>query len=79
MGSMLVPVAVTTHGHLSLVKFNQCFSNVCRLMQLLVAPVSYNALNVRFELFIGKRIPVAGPTTTVQISTKCRSVLCISW
>ena len=79
MGSILVPVAVTTNGHLSLVNFNPSFSNVCKLMQLLVAPVSYNALNAKFELLIGKTVPVVGPTATVQISTKCWSVLCTSW
>ena len=78
IGSILVPVAVTTKGHLSSVNFNFKDSKVLRLMQLLVAPVSYSALNLMFELAIGKTVPVAGPTAIVQISTKSLSVLCTS-
>ena len=37
-------------------------------MQLFVAPVSYKVLILMFELFIGKTVPVAGPTAIVQIS-----------
>ena len=44
-GSILVPVAVTMKGHLSSVNFNFRDSKLFRLMQLLVAPVSYSALN----------------------------------
>ena len=77
--SILVPLAVTMKGHLSSVNFNFRDSKVFRLMQLLVAPVLYSALNSRFELVIGKTVPVAGPTTIVQISTKCLLVLCTSW
>ena len=36
-------------------------------MQLFVAPVSYRALILMFELFIWKTVPVVGPTTIVQI------------
>ena len=41
MGSILVPVAVTTKGHLSLVSLSFKDSKILRLMQLLVAPISY--------------------------------------
>ena len=78
IGSILVPVAVTMKGHVSSVNFNFKDSKVLRLMQLFVAPVSYNALILMFELFIGKTVPVAGPTAIVQISTKWLSVLCTS-
>ena len=78
IGSILVPVAVTMKGHLSSVNFNFKDSKVLRLMQLFVAPVSYRALILMFELFIGKTVPVVGPTAIVQISTKCLSVLCTS-
>ena len=78
IGSILVPVAVTTKGHLSSVSFNFKDSKVLRLMQLFVAPVSYKVLILMFELFIGKTVPVVGPTAIVQISTKCLSVLCTS-
>ena len=47
-------------------------------MQLFVAPVSYKALILMFELSIGKTVPVVGPMAIVQISTKCLSVLCTS-
>ena len=75
MGSMLVPVAVTTVGNLSLVRLRLRDSKVLRLMQLMDAPVSYNALILMFEVVIGKIVPVVGPTTMVQISTKWGSVL----
>ena len=39
-------------------------------MQLINAPVSYNALILMFEVVIGKIIPVVGPTAMVQIFTK---------
>ena len=77
MGSILVPVAVTTKGHLSFVSLGFKDSNV--LMQLLVAPVSYRALILRPKLLIGKTVPVAGPIAIVQVSTKCLSMLCTSW
>ena len=78
IGSILVPVAVTMKGHLSFVNFNFKDSKVLRLMQLFIVPVSYRALILMFELFIGKAVPVVGPTAIVQISTKCLSVLCTS-
>ena len=78
IGSILVPVAVTMKGHLSSVNFNFKDSKVLRLMQLFIAPVSYSALILMFEPFIGKTVPIAGPTAMVQISTKCLSVLCTS-
>ena len=55
MGSILVPVAVTTKGHLSLVSLSFRDSNVLRLMQLLVAPVSYRALILRPKLLMEKQ------------------------
>ena len=78
IGSILVPVTITMKGHLSLASFNFKDSKVLRLMQLFVAPVSYKALILMFELSIGKTVPVVGPTAIVQISTKCLSVLCTS-
>ena len=45
-------------------------SKVLRLMQLIDAPVSCSALILMLEAFIGKTVPVVGPTATVQISTK---------
>ena len=78
MGSILVPVTVTTKGHLSFVSLNLKDSKVLRLMQLLVAPVSYRALIVRPQLLIGKTVPVAGPTAIMQVSTKCLTMLCTS-
>ena len=75
MGSMLVPVAVTTVGNLSLVRSRLRDSKVLRLMQLINAPVSYNSLILMFEVVIGKIVPVVGPTAMVQISTKWGSVL----
>ena len=77
-GSILLPVAVTTKGHLSFVSFNFKDSKVLRLMQLFVAPVSYKAFILMSELLIGKTVPVGGLTAIVQISTKCLSVLCTS-
>ena len=73
MGSILVPVAVTTVGNLSLARLRLRDSKILRLMQLIDAPVSYNALI--FEVVIGKIVPVVGPTAMVQISTKWESVL----
>ena len=78
IGSILIPVAVMTKGHLSLVSFSFKDSKVLRLMQLFVAPVSYKTLILRPKLLMGKTVPVAGPTAIVQISTKCLSVLCTS-
>ena len=75
MGSMLVPVAVTTVGNLSLLRLRWRDSKVLRLMQLIDAPVSYGALILMFEVVIGKIVPVVGPTAMVQISTKWGSVL----
>ena len=73
MGSILIPVTVTKKGHLSFVSLSFRDSKVLRLMQLLVAPVSYRALMLRPKLLIGKTVPVAGPTAIVQVSTKCLS------
>ena len=78
MGSILVPVTVTTKGHLSLVSLSFKDSKVLRLMQLFVAPISYRALILRPKPLMGKTVPVAGPTAIVQVSTKCLSVLCTS-
>ena len=78
MGSILIPVAATMKGHLSLVSFSFKDSKVLRLMQLFVAPVSYKALILRPKLLMGTTVPVAGPTAIVQMSTKCSSVLCTS-
>ena len=75
MGSILIPVAVTMKGHLSFVSLSFKDSKVLRLMQLFVAPVSYRTLILRPKLLMGKTVPVAGPTTIVQVSTKCLSVL----
>ena len=47
MGSILGPVTETTKGHLSFVSLSFIDSNVLRLMQLLVAPVSYRAIILR--------------------------------
>ena len=77
-GSILVPVTITTKGHLSFVSFSFKDSKVLRLMQLFVASVSYKALILMSKLLIGKTVPVAGPMAIVQISTKCLSVLCTS-
>ena len=78
IGSILTPVAVMTKGHLSFVSLSFKDSKVLRLMQLSVALVSYRALILRPKLLMGKTVPVAGPTTMVQVSTKCLSVLCTS-
>ena len=78
IGSILVPVAVMTEGHLSFVNFSFKDSKVLRLMKLFIAPVSYKELILRPKLLIGKTVPVAGPTAIVQISTKCLSMLCTS-
>ena len=75
MGSMLVPVAITTDGNLSLVRLSLRDSKVFRLIQLMDAPVSYSALILIPELVIGKIVPVVGPTAMVQICTKWVSVL----
>ena len=40
MGSILVPVAVTTRGNLSFVRLSLSESKVLRLIQLMEAPVS---------------------------------------
>ena len=68
IGSMLVPVVVMTVGSLSVERINCRDSKVLRLMQLMDAPVSYNALISILEAFIGKTVPVVDPTATVQIS-----------
>ena len=78
IGSILIPVAVMMKGHLSFVSFSFKDSKVLRLMQLLVAPVSYKVLILRPKLLMGKTVPVAGPMAIVQISIKCLSVLCTS-
>ena len=78
IGSILIPVAVTTKKHLSFVNFSFKDSKLLRLMQLFIAPASYKALILRLKLLIGKTVPVAGPTAIVQISTKCLAVLCTS-
>ena len=75
MGSSLVPVAVTTVGNLSLVRLGWRDSKVLRLMQLIDALVSYNALILMLEVVIGKIVPIVGPTAMVQISTKWELVL----
>ena len=75
IGSMLVPVAVTTRGNLSFVRLSLSESKVLRLIQLIEAPVSYSAFIFTLLQLIGKTVPVAGPTAIVQVSTKCVSVL----
>ena len=75
MGSILVPVAVTTRGNLSLVRLSLSESKVLRLIQLMEAPVSYSAFIFTLSQVIGKTVPVAGPTAIVQVSTKCVAVL----
>ena len=75
MGSILVPVAVTTRGNLSLVRLSLSESKVSRLIQLMEAPVSYSAFIFTLLQVIGKTVPVTGPTAIVQVSTKCVSVL----
>ena len=71
MGSMLVPVAVTTRGNLSFVRLSLSESKVLRLIQLIEAPVSYSAFIFTLLQVIGKTVPVAGPMAIVQVSTKC--------
>ena len=75
IGSILVPVAVTTRGNLSFVTLSLSESKVLRLIQLMEAPVSYSAFILTLLQLIGKTVPVAGPTAIVQVSTKWVSVL----
>ena len=75
IGSILVPVAVTTRGNLSLVRLSLSESKVLRLIQLMEAPVSYSAFIFTLLQLIGKTVPVEGPTAIVQVSTKWVSVL----
>ena len=75
IGSILVPVAVTTRGNLSFVMLSLSESKVLRLIQLMEAPVSYSAFIFTLLQLIGKMVPVASPTAMVQVSTKCVSVL----
>ena len=75
IGSILVPVAVTTRGNRSFVRLSLSESKVLRLIQLMDAPVSYSAFIFTFLQLIGKTVPVEGPTAIVQVSTKCVSVL----
>ena len=75
IGSILVPVAVTTRGNLSFVRLSLSESKVLRLIQLIEAPVSYSAFIFTLLQLIGKTVPVAGPMAIVQVSTKCVSVL----
>ena len=71
IGSILVPVAVTTRGNLSLIRLSLSESKVLRLIQLIEAPVSYSAFIFTLLQVIGKTVPVAGPMAIVQVSTKC--------
>ena len=75
IGSILVPVAVTTRGNLSFVRLSLSESKVLRLIELIEAPVSYSAFIFTLLQLIGKTVPVAGPTAIVQVSTKWVSVL----
>ena len=75
IGSILVPVAVTTRENLSFVRLSLSESKVLRLIQLMEAPVSYSAFIFTLLQIIGKTVPVAGPTAIVQVSTKWVSVL----
>ena len=75
IGSILVPVAVTTRGNLSFVRLSLSESKVLRLIQLMEAPVSYSAFIFTLLQLIGKTVPVEGPTAIVQVSTKWVSVL----
>ena len=75
IGSILVPVAVTTRGNLSFVRLSLSESKVLRLIQLMEAPVSYSAFIFTLLQVIGKMVPVEGPTAIVQVSTKWVSVL----
>ena len=71
IGSILVPVAVTTRGNLFVVRLSLSESKVLRLIQLMEAPVSYSAFIFTLLQVIGKTVPVAGPMAIVQVSTKC--------
>ena len=75
IGSILVPVAVTTRGNLSFVRLSLSESKVLRLIQLMEAPVSYSVFIFTLLQVIGKTVPVEGPTAIVQVSTKWVSVL----
>ena len=75
IGSILVPVAVTTRGNLSFVRLSLSESKVLRLIQLMEAPVSYSAFIFTLLQLIGKTVPVEVPTAIVQVSTKWVSVL----
>ena len=75
IGSILVPVAVTTRGNLSFVRLSLSESKVLRLIQLMEAPVSYSAFIFTLLQLTGKTVPVEGPMAIVQVSTKCVSVL----
>ena len=75
IGSILVPVAVTTRGNLSFVRLSLSESKVLRLIQLMETPVSYSAFIFTLLQLIGKTVPVEGPTAIVQVSTKWVSVL----
>ena len=75
IGSILVPVAVTTRGNLSFVRLSLSESKVLRLIQLMEAPVLYSAFIFTLLQVIGKMVPVEGPTAIVQVSTKWVSVL----
>ena len=75
IGSILVPVAVTTRGYLFFVRLSLSESKVLRLIQLMEAPVSYSAFIFTLLQLIGKTVPVEGPTAIVQVSTKWVSVL----
>ena len=75
IGSILVPVAVTTRGNLSFVRLSLSESKVLRLIQLMEAPVSYSAFIFTLLQLIGKTVPVEGPTAIVKVSTKWVSVL----
>ena len=75
IGSILVPVAVTTRENLSFVRLSLSESKVLRLIQLMEAPVSYSAFIFTLLQLIGKTVPVEGPTAIVQVSTKWVSVL----
>ena len=75
IGSILVPVAVTTRGNLSFVRLSLSESKVLRLIQLMEAPVLYSAFIFTLLQLIGKTVPVEGPTAIVQVSTKWVSVL----
>ena len=46
-----------------------------RLIQLMEAPVLYSAFIFKLLQLIGKTVPVAGPTATMQVSIKCVFVL----